>query len=182
MTSLPEHTAGLVLDELADPPPAWSDLSLPDLRSYRRGLTAEEEKISYWRRLVHARIDVLEAESRHERPLRLEELIRVLGDTGTGRARTALVKVRAADDLPELPVLADMWVTEIDPDDPGAIAEAVSRLRAAEKTLTEYRRALHLRLDAATAELIARYKEDPRSALAAFSAPYSGGQRVGGTR
>jgi hypothetical protein len=75
-----------------------------------------------------------------------------------------------------------MWVTEIDPDDPGAIAEAVSRLRAAEKTLTEYRRALHLRLDASTAELIARYKEDPRSALAAFSAPYSGGQRVGGTR
>ena len=182
MSSLPDHEAGTVLTDLADPPPAWADLTLPDLRVYRRGLTDEEEKVSYWRRLVHARIDVLEAESRHERPLRLEELIRVLGDTGTGRARTALVKVRAAEDLPELPVLADMWVTEVDPDDPAAIAEAISRLRAAEKTLTDYRRALHLRLDASTVELIARYRDNPTSALAAFTAPYSGGQRVGGSR
>lgn len=182
MSSLPDHDAGLVLNDLADPPPAWADLSLPELREYRRRLTDEEEKISYWRRLVHARIDVLEAESRHERPLRLEELIRVLGDTGTGRARTALVKVRAADDLPELPVLADMWVTEIDPDDPAAIAEAIRRLREAERALTDYRRALHQRLDASTVELIARYRENPRSALAAFASPYSGAQRVGGPR
>jgi hypothetical protein len=179
---MPDHVTGTVLAELADPPPEWADLSLAELRAYRRGLSAEEEKVSYWRRLVHARIDVLEAESQHERPLRLEELIRVLGDTGTGRARTALVKVRAADDLPELPVLADMWVTEVDPDDPVAIADAIGRLRTAEKALTEYRRALHQRLDASTVELIARYKENPRSALAAFAAPHSGGQRVGGTR
>jgi hypothetical protein len=182
MSPLPDHEGGPVLTDLAEPPPAWADLTLPALRAYRRGLTDEEEKVSYWRRLVHARIDVLEAESRQERPLRLEELIRVLGDTGTGRARTALVKVRAADDLPELPVLADMWVTEVDPDDPAAIAEAVTRLRAAEKTLTEYRRALHERLDACTAELIERYRENPTAALAAFAAPYSGGQRVGGAR
>ena len=71
---------------------------------------------------MHARIDVLEAEAHHERPLRLDELIRVLGDTGTGRTRTALVEVRAADDLPELPVLADMWVTELDPNDTGAVS------------------------------------------------------------
>ena len=182
MSPLPDHTAGPRLADLADAPPTWADLTLPDLRTYRRGLSDEEEKISYWRRLVHARIDVLEAESLHERPLRLEELIRVLGDTGTGRARTALVKVRVAADLPELPVLADMWVTELDPDDPAAIAEAISRLRAAEKTLTEYRRALHLRLDASTLELIARYRAKPSSALAAFAAPYGGGQRGGGTR
>ena len=182
MSPLPNHTPGLRLADLTEPPPAWGDLTLPDLRTYRRGLTYEEEKISYWRRLVHARIDVLEAESLHERPLRLEELVRVLGDTGTGRARTALAKVRVAADLPELPVLADMWVTEIDPDDPAAIAEAISRLRAAEKTLTEYRRALHLRLDASTRELIARYRANPSSALAAFAAPHSGGPRVGGPR
>ncbi len=181
MSSLPDDEAG-VLAELTDPPPAWADLALPELRAYRRGLTDEEEKVSYWRRLVHARIDVLEAESRHERPLRLEELIRVLGDTGTGRARTALVRVSAAEDLPELPVLADMWVTEIDPDDPVAIAEAINGLREAERKLTEYRKALHLRLDASTVELIARYRENPSSALAAFASPYSGGQRVGRPR
>jgi len=182
MSSLPDDDGGLGLTDLAAPPEQWDDLSLPALRTYRRGLCDEEEKVSYWRRLVHARIDVLEAESRHERPLRLEELIRVLGDTGTGRARTALVRVRAADDLPELPVLADMWVTEVDPNDKAQVTQAVSRLRAAEQQLTDYRRALHERLDAATAELIERYKASPASALAAFALPHSGPGRGGGLR
>jgi hypothetical protein len=129
---------------------------------------------------VHARIDVLEAEAHHERPLRLDELIRVLGDTGTGRSRTALVSVRAAEPLPELPVLEDMWVTELDPNDTDAVAEATRRLRAAENQLTDYRRALHERLDLATAELIARYRDNPAAALVAFSAPHTGA-RPGGS-
>jgi hypothetical protein len=170
---------GLALAEVAAPPDAWEELPLPELRLYRRRLSEEEEKISYWRRLVHARIDVLEAEAHHERPLRLDELIRVLGDTGTGRTRTALVSVRAAEDLPELPVLHDMWVTELDPNDHAAVTEAIARLRSAEAQLTEYRHALHVRLDQATAELISRYKEDPRAALIAFSTPHTGSGRGG---
>jgi hypothetical protein len=164
---------------VAPPPDVWADLSLDDLRLYRRSLAEEEEKVSYWRRLVHARMDVLEAEAHHERPLRLDELIRVLGDTGTGRSRTALVTLRAADDLPELPVLADMWVTELDPNDTAAVLEAIVRLRQAEEQLTDYRRALHERLDEATAELIARYRENPTAALVAFRAPHSGSGRGG---
>jgi hypothetical protein len=132
----------------------WSLLSLDDLRLYRRRLAEEEEKVSYWRRLVHARLDVLEAEAHHERPLRLEELIRVLGDTGSGRTRTALVNVRAADPLPDLPIL--------------------------ERQLTDYRRALHEQLDGATSELIERYRVDPTSALVAFKKPHTGASRGGG--
>jgi hypothetical protein len=172
MSSLADD--GMPLADVAAPPRGWTELSLAELRRYRRHLAEEEEKVSYWRRLVHARIDVLEAEAHHERPLRLEELIRVLGDTGTGRSRTALVNVRAAEELPELPVLHEMWVTELDPNDTVAVREAVSRLRAAEAQLTEYRRALHERLDRATSELIARYQADPRSALVAFTSPHSG--------
>jgi len=82
--------------------------------------------------------------------------------------------VRAADDLPELPVLRDMWVTELDPHAKAEVAEAIERLRAAEHQLTDYRKALHVRLDAATNELIARYSEDPTSALSAFTAPHTG--------
>jgi len=37
-------------------------LDLDQLRSYRRELESEEDRVSYWRRLVHGRIDVLEAE------------------------------------------------------------------------------------------------------------------------
>lgn len=161
-----------------DPPRHWSELSLAGLRSYRRTLAAEEEKVSYWRRLVHARIDVLEAEAHHERPLTIDELIRVLGDTGAHHGRNALVSVGAADPLPALPILEEMWVTGIDPNDAGAVADALARLRVAEQQLTDYRRALHERLDVATGELIGRYHDDPSSALVAFSLPH---MRAGGT-
>ena len=177
MSSLADD--GTPLAEVATPPDGWAQLSLPELRRYRRQLADEEEKVSYWRRLVHARIDVLEAEAHHERSLTVDELIRVLGDTGTGRSRTALVRVRAADELPELPVLHEMWVTELDPNDGAAVSEAIGRLRSAEAQLTDYRRALHQRLDQATAELIARYRAEPRSALVAFAAPHSGLSRGG---
>jgi hypothetical protein len=182
MSSLADKEGELVPTDVPAPPAAWEDLMLPALRTYRRGLVEEEEKISYWRRLVHARIDVLEAESHHERPLHLTELIRVLGDTGTGQARTALVNVRVAEDLPQLPVLNDMWVTELDPNDTAEIGAAIKRLRSAEHQLTVYRRALHERLDAATAELIVRYQASPSSALAAFATPHHVSGRGGGTR
>jgi hypothetical protein len=182
MSAKADNEGGLVLTEVASPPDDLDHLSLQHLRSYRRKLTEEEEKISYWRRLVHARIDVLEAESHHERPLHLDELIRVLGDTGTGRARSALVNVRAGDDLPELPVLKDMWVTELDPNDTAEIAGAVKRLRSAEGQLTDYRRALHEMLDAATTELIVRYRQDPASALVAFATPHNAAGRAGGSQ
>jgi hypothetical protein len=178
MTALGDNEGVLVLAEVEGPPDAWADLTLGDLRLYRRRLAEEEERVSYWRRLVHARIDVLEAEAHHERPLRLDELIRVLGDTGTGRSRTALVSVAAAEPLPELPVLEDMWVTELDPNDTEGVALATQRLREAENQLTDYRRALHERLDAATSELIARYRDNPSSALVAFTAPHTGA-RIG---
>ncbi len=180
MSSREGDDGSLVLTDVAEPSRSLDRLSLKELRAYRRKLADEEEKISYWRRLVHARIDVLEAEAHHERPLRLDELIRVLGDTGSGRTRNALVSVRAADDLPELPVLADMWVTELDPHDTDEVAEALRRLRAAESQLTDYRRALHERLDASTNELIDRYRRDPASALIAFGTPHTGGGKGGG--
>jgi hypothetical protein len=179
MSSFAQDRGRLGLTEMAAPPDSYEHLPLADLRQYRARLTQEEEKISYWRRLVHARIDVLEAEAHHERPLSIDELIRVLGDTGAGRTRTALVNVRAADDLPELPVLHDMWVTELDPNDKAAVEEAVSRLRSAETQLTDYRRALHKRLDAATAELIVRYQQDPSRALVAFASPHTGSGKGG---
>ena len=50
---------GPTVPEFVDPPRHWSELSLDGLRAYRRRLSDEEERVSYWRRLVHARIDVL---------------------------------------------------------------------------------------------------------------------------
>jgi hypothetical protein len=152
----------------AGPSPHLAGLALDELRAYRRQLSDEEDKVSYWRRLVHARLDLLDAKTREGGTLTMAQLVRALGDTGSGRTRTALVAVRPADPLPELPVLAEMWAVEVDPQDHDAVVEARDRLTVAEVQLTEYRRALHLRIDEATGELISRYRADPTLALGAL--------------
>jgi len=143
-------------------------LDLAALRDYRQRLSAEEDKVSYWRRLAHARIDVLEADSHTKSHLSFDDLVRVLGDTGTGHSRRALVRVNAAEPLPDLPELTEMWATEVDTHDAAELADALDRVRAAERQLTEYRRALHERIDEATRELILRYRANPSAALAAI--------------
>ncbi len=146
----------------AVPSPHLADVTLPELRSYREQLRAEEEKISYWRRLIHARVDLIKAGSLSDTRIDADTLGRVLGDTGSGQMRAALHRVRAADPLPDLPDLAGVWVT---PTDEAGTAEALDRLGSAERTLTTYRHALHERIDEATAELIVRYRQDPSRAL-----------------
>ncbi|MGQ0626177.1 MAG: RsiG family protein [Sporichthyaceae bacterium] len=148
--------------------PQLAELTLAQLRSYRRDLQEEEEKVSYWRRLVHARLDLLTLGANTEGSLTLDQLIRVLGDTGTGASRNALSAVHSSDPLPDLPESRWMWVTEIDPHDGVALAEAVGRLKAAEEKLTSYRKALFERIDTATADLIARYQANPAAALTAL--------------
>lgn len=148
--------------------PHLNHLSLPELRQYRSRLNDEEERVSYWRRLAHARIDVLQAESDSGGTLSMDKLIKALGDTGSGGSRKALVNVAAAEPLPDLPALTEMWGDGLDPEDPQQAAEALARVRAAERQLTDYRRALHARIDEATGELISRYREDPTRALDVF--------------
>ncbi len=149
-----------MVDATASPHLAEVDLS--ELRVYRERLRAEEEKISYWRRLIHARLDLIQAGELAHGVIDVDALGRVLGDTGTGRVRAALHRVRAADPLPDLPDLEQVWSA---PTDELEVAAALARLREAELTLTDYRRGLHERIDEATAELIVRYRSDPSRAL-----------------
>ena len=150
---------------VAAPPGALASLDLVTLRLYRRSLAEEEDRVSYWRRLLHARIDVLSAQARSEISLTFEQLVRALGDTGSGRSRRALARVEAAEPLPELPELERLWMLDVDPLDEAGVTDTLVRLRAAEAQLTEYRRALHARIDEAGEHLIARYREDPGAAL-----------------
>lgn len=167
MTDRP-HADDLSPTGTAQPTVDLPRLPLPELRDYRARLREEEDRVSYWRRLVHARIDLLRA-GRDASTLGLEQVVRALGDTGTGQRREALHRVRAFDPLPELPVLAEVWdAPGAGPGgsgDPAAVEAQVSRLAAAAAQLSTYRTALHARIDAATAELIARYRRDPALAL-----------------
>lgn len=139
-----------------------AEVDLGTLRDYRERLRHEEETISYWRRLIHGRVDLIRAGDLSAAPVDADQLGRVLGDTGSGQVRAALHRVRAADPLPDLPDLDAVWVTphgEVETD------EVIARLGAAEQRLTDYRRALHERIDEATAELIVRYRNDPTRVL-----------------
>ena len=146
----------------ARPSPHLAEVNLAELRVYRERLREEEDRISYWRRVIHARVDLIRDGALRDTRIDVGALARVLGDTGTGRMRQALHRVHAAEPLPDLPDLEHVWIT---PRDESETTMALERLSAAERTLTQYRRSLHERIDEATAELIVRYRESPSLAL-----------------
>ncbi|GEP36368.1 hypothetical protein NPS01_00310 [Nocardioides psychrotolerans] len=147
---------------LTPPETPLETLDLPGLRAYRQQLRDEEDRASYWRRLVHARLDLLEAGRSTEGSISVDDLVRVLGDTGSGASRTALLRVRAEDELPDLPDLVQVWQVPTTPEETDVVLAA---LRQAEAQLTGYRTALFAGIDAATAALVQHYRADPLLAL-----------------
>lgn len=159
--------------------PEFAHLSLTALRAYRQSLTAEESRVSYWRRLIQARMDVIEAQAADvpgtlaARGLardsdRVERLRGVLSEARPTDGRTALVSVGVDDVLP-LPDLEELWAREVPRDDDGRHGTALrTDLGIAELQLSAYRGALHRQLGAATGELVARYHEEPQLCLSAL--------------
>ena len=145
----------------------FDHLPLPALRAYRHALTAEENKVSYWRRLIQARMDLIALKGGDD-SVRLERLRSALSETRIGAGRQALVEVLQVDDVPPLPDLEALWSREAHPDRPEETAQLRSDLSFAELQLSAYRAALHRRLSNATTELIARYREEPTLALVAL--------------
>jgi hypothetical protein len=147
----------------------FAHLSLDELREFRRTLTAEEDQVSYWRRIIQARLDVLRAgtlgtvDGQHLRP--------VLTDRRVARSRTALISVVPADDIPPLPNLAQLWERRVADGDTVGAEALDADLAAAERQLSDYRQALHGRISDATSELIARYHEQPALCLTALPLP-----------
>lgn len=146
--------------------PELAHVSLVELRTYRDELAAEENRVSYWRRLVQARLDLLLARSGRSSDLR--RLRDVLSQTRGASRRQALLDVAPSEDVPPLPDLLALWSADPDPKDEAERATLVERLSAAEQELSAYRTALHVRIDRATGDLIARYSEDPSSCLVAL--------------
>jgi hypothetical protein len=144
----------------------FSHLTLDGLRAYRRALTAEEGRVSYWRRLIQARLDVVDSGSFQDPAS--HERIRTVFAESRDVGRQALVQVVPVDDVPPLPDLQDLWTRELRPEDEQHTALLRRELANAELQLSAYRAALHRRLSAATQELIARYRENPALALTAL--------------
>jgi len=144
------------------------DASTPDeLRAKLRDARTEEESLSYVRRSLHGRLDLLRAELELRRGGRgtdrdVESLTAALSSTGGHRGGRAGLALRAAavtgnrgaekilteDHLARLPDLSD---TEID--------VAAERVTEAEQELSADRQRLHSVIDALEAELAMRYKD-----------------------
>lgn len=143
--------------------PELAHLGLEALRDYRQELVAEETRVSYWRRILQARLDQVIGPDDHQA---LRRLRGVLDDHGQSSRRLALLPVVRTEDAAPLPDLAVLWETT--PGSDGDHGPMVTRLTEAEHELSSYRRSLHERLDAATGELIARYRDEPALALQAL--------------
>lgn len=151
----------------------YAHLSLSGLRTYRRALGEEENRVSYWRRILQARLDLLRAglDGGTARAVDTEALRPVLTDARVGAGRRVLIDVVPADDIPPLPQLEQLWQRHADPGDTEAIRDLECSLAQAERQLSDYRAALHRRIGQATGELIARYRESPSLCLSALPLP-----------
>lgn len=156
-------------------PPQVSDifahLNLAGLRSYRKALAQEESRVSYWRRILQARLDMVRAADAGQRGGNMENLRPVLTKERVGSGRTALIDILPIEDIPPLPNLEELWDRHLRADDPAYNADLVEQLAAAEGQLSAYRTALHTRIQASTNELIARYRQDPVQCLSVLPLP-----------
>jgi hypothetical protein len=144
-------------------------LNLDELRGYRQELVTEESRVSYWRRILQARLDTVLGENGERTPV--EKLQSVLTQHQECSRRLAVLPVHDAVAVAPLPDLAVLWETS---GTAGSDDALLARLADAEVQLSTYRRSLHERLDDATSELIARYHEQPALALSALPLTRSG--------
>jgi hypothetical protein len=155
--------------------PDFAHLSLDGLRQYRATLASEESRVSYWRRIIQARLDLVRAADTGT-SAGVEDLKNVFKESRVGTTRTALITIVPVDDMPPLPDLAGVWAREPRPEDHPHNLALIHDLTKTESQLSAYRSALHRRLAYATGELIARYREHPDLCLSALPGP--GGSRT----
>lgn len=143
---------------------AFDAFDVEELRSMRAGLSHEESRVSYWRRIIQARTDLLRKASDGGH-LGVAELTEVLADARVSHRRVAAMSVEPVDYLPAMADLAELWSRRVDDRDAEARGRLIQQLEVAESDLSSYRRDLHRRIDDVTTELIARYRENPSLAL-----------------
>lgn len=140
------------------------DLSLDDLRILRQHLTDEESRVSYWRRLFQARLDMLHGADQVD----TQDVRAVLQDASNAPRRWQALGLHPADIDTSMPEAQSLWTRVVDLHDDEQRTAYIDVLQAMETALSTNRRALHHQIDSVTAELIARYRTNPALALTAL--------------
>ena len=147
-----------------------SDLPLQELRSRRDLADTVETELSYYRRLLHGRMDLLAFEQRRRRGEETRSLIDALPEILTGRDRTGSSKARHLSmELPYLPVKGKRHLDRILGNDlmirmsemtEEELSEAAIELTELEAEMSGLRQEVLGVLDQLHSAVIARYKND----------------------
>lgn len=155
----PEYLAGI------------ADLDLEELRARRNTAEDVETQVSYYRRLLHGRMDLLNFELRRrsgdeERTL-LDALPEILA---SGMMLGDQPNLRHIETMPPLPtttgrrlidkIMDDGILTQLPELSDEEVHEALDRLREVEQQLSTQRRQLHAVIDALQDEIVARYRSE----------------------
>jgi hypothetical protein len=152
-------------NEFVDGAGHYDHLSLDDLRQLRHQLTEQETRVSYWRRILQARIDLLVAAPENGG---MAGLSAVLTDAPSAHRRLAHLTVEPVDDEVPLPDLPALWARVADPKDPSSQEALIADLREAEAQVSALRSQLFVSIDDVTGELIRRFHDNPSLALMAL--------------
>ncbi|UCM89611.1 RsiG family protein [Streptomyces marincola] len=142
-------------------------LRLPELRELRRAAQREEAELSFVRRLLQGRIDILQAERRRRAahaPALLDQLPRILAD-GPSRQRSSARHVTLGTPASEEyrllaeEVLGEVELSDLTALDDDVLRDALGRLARCEAEVSRRRQALHRTADGCGAEIARRYRE-----------------------
>jgi hypothetical protein len=142
-------------------------LPLCEVRSRRDEAAQEETDLSYLRRLLHARIDIVRAEQRRRSeggnlPL-VAELGRILSTnaiapaTGSGRHQSMAPSRAEAHRRYGEAVVSDVDLSDVSSLPAGELNDALAAYRAEEESVSHRRREVQQVMDAFNAEIASRY-------------------------
>ena len=146
------------------------EIELEELRSRRQMAVDVENELSYYRRLLHGRMDLLKFERRRrtgeESRSLIESLAEILSDPTRNEGRDPRRTVLDTD-LPPLPdvgrrdvdaVLGDDVLAKLDSVDDSGLTDALEAVEAIEMEISEKRRQVQQVADVLSAQLAERYR------------------------
>jgi hypothetical protein len=144
-------------------------LSMDEVRHLRKEAEQEETDLSYVRRLLQGRLDILRAEQARrtgpgDAPL-VDSLAKILADDNAGSPHGLGRHIAAEPSRTDQHRRhVEALVADLDISDPGALdekslAKALETLESEERSVSEYRRAVQKVMDACTAEITRRYRD-----------------------
>ncbi|WP_406861768.1 ABC transporter substrate-binding protein [Streptomyces sp. HUAS MG47] len=150
--------------------PDLAELRLPELRALRRDAQGDEADLSYVRRMLQGRIDILRAELARradpEAPVvdRLSELSEILADAPSQLRTSARHVTLSTPRGEEYRLLAAEMLSEVELSDLGARTDdelhtAMGRLAGYEQQVSRRRQQLQRTADDCSAEIARRYRE-----------------------